>query len=225
MDSRLPVRRGTNWGPAGQRPMAGVSQESGVLGTVCHQAPVTPIASDLMSSPLRKRIRSPDLREALSAGLPGSKERGCGQLSSDPLRDPCVVLLFYRREVGRVAEESQIQASSPTLEPAPLCSQLLEARSDSLARVGVLGTRRGPLVSPELGEESRKGRCAHPQTTLLYTLFSTPRTKVHNINSSVPLSLGENVSRGSLLPQAGKHEELIMFRHLGTLLTLEGLSL
>lgn len=50
---------------------------------ICHQALMSPIASDLMSSPLRKRIRSPDLREALSAGLPGSEKRPrAGQLGS-----------------------------------------------------------------------------------------------------------------------------------------------
>lgn len=40
----------------------------------CHPALMSPITSDLMSSPLRKRIRSPDLREALSAGLPGNEK-------------------------------------------------------------------------------------------------------------------------------------------------------
>lgn len=56
---------------------------------MCHQALMSPIASDLMSSPLRKRIRSPDLREALSAGLPGSKKRArAGQLGRAALCEP-----------------------------------------------------------------------------------------------------------------------------------------
>lgn len=52
--------------------MAWISQEAAVLGNKLW----CPVASDLMSSPLRKRIRSPDLRDALSAGLPGGKKRG-----------------------------------------------------------------------------------------------------------------------------------------------------
>lgn len=55
-------------------PRPGGSHEAAVLGDSLPL--VSPIASDLMSSPLRKRIRSPDLRAALSAGLPGGKQRG-----------------------------------------------------------------------------------------------------------------------------------------------------
>ena len=36
VDSRLPIGGGTNRGPTGQRPVARMSQESEVLGVVCH---------------------------------------------------------------------------------------------------------------------------------------------------------------------------------------------
>lgn len=62
---------GTNWLEE-MGTMAWMSQEAAVLGN----KPWCPVASDLMSSPLRKRIRSPDLRDALSAGLPGGKKKG-----------------------------------------------------------------------------------------------------------------------------------------------------
>jgi hypothetical protein len=63
--------------------MARVSQEAGILGDAHLQALVSPVASNLMSNPLRKRIRSPDLRAALSAGLPESKKRGCWSVGQD----------------------------------------------------------------------------------------------------------------------------------------------
>ena len=90
--------------------------------TVCHQALVSPVASDLMSSPLRKRIRSPDLREALSAGLPGSKEGGCGRQSSPaPMSFSC----FSGKIRGGWQRRARVKPAVPTLEPAPLCSQML----------------------------------------------------------------------------------------------------
>ena len=106
--------------------MAGVSQESGVLGTVCHQAPVTPVASDLMSSPLRKRIRSPDLREALSAGLPGSKERGCGQLSSDPLGVPVSSSCFTGEKWDAWQRRAKFRPAAPHYSRRPSAPSCLK---------------------------------------------------------------------------------------------------
>lgn len=74
-----PRVRDRPWGPTGQRrsgPGLGVPRGSSFGGQFSAKALVSPAASDLMSSPLRKRIRSPDLRAALSAGLPGGKKRG-----------------------------------------------------------------------------------------------------------------------------------------------------
>lgn len=65
-------KQGTNWSEACGQDVPGVRSPGGCLPL----SSMSPTASDLMSSPLRKRIRSPDLREALSAGLPGSKVRG-----------------------------------------------------------------------------------------------------------------------------------------------------
>lgn len=90
--------------------MPGCPKRQQSWGTVHHQALVSPVASDLMSSPLRKRIRSPDLRDALSAGLPGGEKGG----------------LTGGKWDGRQTR-AKFRPAVPALDPAPLCSRLLWA--------------------------------------------------------------------------------------------------
>lgn len=118
MDSQLPIGGGTKQG-TNLSEACGLgcprSQESwGCLPlSLCPQQPL-----DLMSSPLRKRIRSPDLREALSAGLLEVGREG-GQLSRDlPPGSPMLLscLLQARERVGgRRSEEPFSQIRAPEM--------------------------------------------------------------------------------------------------------------
>lgn len=123
--------------------MPGCPKRQQPRGRVHHQALVSPVASDLMSSPLRKRIRSPDLRDALSAGLPGGEKED-----------------FTGGKWGGWQMRAKLRPAVPALDPAPLCSGPLWAEPG----VGVLGAR-GPVSLSRWGKEAKEvSRTVLPST-------------------------------------------------------------
>lgn len=158
---------GTNWSEE-IRTMPGCPKRQQSRGRVHHQALVSPVASDLMSSPLRKRIRSPDLRDALSAGLPGGEKED-----------------FTGGKWGGWQMRAKLRPAVPALDPAPLCSGPLWAELG----VGVLGAR-GPVSLSRWGKEETKkvsrtvlpSTCA-PARPLLQTPCSAPPTHTHRSSS------------------------------------------
>lgn len=104
---------GANWSEMGTT--AWMTQEAAIRDNSSLPSSGVPSSSDLMSSPLRKRIRSPDLREALSAGLPGDKREGAVSRAGpvSPAR------------TGAGAEQGHIRAGRAHARPSALGSQPL----------------------------------------------------------------------------------------------------
>lgn len=160
--------------------MPGCPKRQQSWGTVHHQALVSPVASDLMSSPLRKRIRSPDLRDALSAGLPGGEKGG----------------LTGGKWDGRQTR-AKFRPAVPALDPAPLCSGLSGWSRGGRARGA--GTSQPELLG-QGGDEGGLGNSAsqhmcHSKAPL-QTPCSAPLPQVLVTDPPVSLSPGENVSAG-----------------------------
>jgi hypothetical protein len=68
------MHRTLDIGQKGIGAIVSVPRGKGLGGWFVTKSQDTPEAPNLMSNPLRKRIRSPDLREAFSAGLPGREK-------------------------------------------------------------------------------------------------------------------------------------------------------